>query len=129
MKKVLSLCLALVAVALVASPALAQQPMSPEAAGAAGASSAASAKVWYFACIVFSSAFAMAIASAFCAMAQSRAITMALEGIARQPSVAGRIQTVMVIGLALIESLAIYVLLIALLLYFVKPFDQNVLGL
>src|SRR5438067_12391864 len=43
----------------------------------------------------------------------------AMGGIARQPEAAGRIQTAMIIALALIESLVIYALLIALLLIFV----------
>ena len=55
-------------------------------------------------------------------LAQGRAISAALDGIARQPNAAARIQVAMIIGLALIESLAIYVLLIALIIFFVKPF-------
>src|SRR5438128_10829922 len=43
----------------------------------------------------------------------------AMQGLARQPEAAGRIQTAMIIALALIESLVIYALLIALLLIFV----------
>ena len=42
---------------------------------------------------------------------QGKAAADALEGIARQPEVAGKIQTVMIIALALIESLVIYALL------------------
>lgn len=42
---------------------------------------------------------------------QGKAAAAALEGIARQPEVAGKIQTVMIIALALIESLVIYALL------------------
>jgi len=41
-----------------------------------------------------------------------------IEGIARQPEAAGRIQTAMILVLALIESLVIYALLIALILLF-----------
>jgi len=44
-------------------------------------------------------------------LGQGRAAAAALEGIARQPEAAGKIQTVMIIGLALIESLVIYALL------------------
>jgi F-type H+-transporting ATPase subunit c len=124
MKKALSVLTTLAAVALTAGPALAQN-MPPEA----GASTGAAAKAYYFIWVVITAGFAMAIASSFCALGQSRAITMAVEAIARQPSAAARIQTVMIIGLALIESLAIYVLLIALVLLFVKPFDSSVLGL
>ena len=45
------------------------------------------------------------------ALGQGRAAGAALEGIARQPEAAGRIQTAMIIALALIESLVIYALL------------------
>lgn len=71
---------------------------------------------------IITGGFAMAIASAVAALAQSRAIVAALDGIARQPNAAPRIQVAMIIGLALIESLAIYVLLISLIVFFVKPF-------
>jgi len=71
---------------------------------------------------ILTAGFAMAIASAICALAQGRAISSALDGIARQPGAAPRIQVAMIIGLALIESLAIYVLLISLIIFFVQPF-------
>jgi F-type H+-transporting ATPase subunit c len=71
---------------------------------------------------IVTAGFAMTIASAIAALAQGRAISAAVEGIARQPNAAPRIQVAMIIGLALIESLAIYVLLIALIIFFVKPF-------
>jgi F-type H+-transporting ATPase subunit c len=58
----------------------------------------------------------MAIAAGLCGLGQARAIAAALEGMARQPSAAGRIQVAMIIGLALIESLAIYMLVIAFIL-------------
>lgn len=56
--------------------------------------------------------FSMAFASAACGYAQGKATAAACEGIARNPSAAGAIRTSMIIGLALIESLALYVLVI-----------------
>ncbi|MCH8077263.1 MAG: ATP synthase F0 subunit C [SAR324 cluster bacterium] len=47
---------------------------------------------------------------------QGIAVSSALEGIARNPSAAGQIFTPMIIGLALIESLVIYGLVIAFIL-------------
>ena len=44
----------------------------------------------------------------------------ACEAVARQPEASGKIQGVLLLGLALSESVAIYGLLIALLLIFVK---------
>jgi F-type H+-transporting ATPase subunit c len=76
----------------------------------------------FFLVTVLTGGFAMAIGSAAAALAQGKAVAAALDGIARQPSAAGRIQTAMIIGLAMIESLAIYVLLIVLILFFANPF-------
>ncbi len=60
-----------------------------------------------------SAAFLLGIAAAAGAIGQSRAIAAAVEGIARNPSAAGPIRVAMIIGLALIESLVIYALIIA----------------
>ena len=46
-------------------------------------------------------------------LGQGRTAAAALEGISRNPGASGRIQTPMIIGLALIESLVLYALLIA----------------
>jgi F-type H+-transporting ATPase subunit c len=59
-----------------------------------------------------SSAFGMAIASSLCGLAQGKAIASAVEGMARNPGAARAIQLAMLIGLAFIESLALYTLLI-----------------
>ena len=60
-----------------------------------------------------SAAFLLGIAAAAGAIGQSRAIASACEGIARNPTAAGPIRLAMIIGLALIESLVIYALIIA----------------
>jgi len=62
-------------------------------------------------------AFVLGIAAAAGAMGQSRAIVAACEGIARNPGAAGPIRLAMIIGLALIESLVIYALLLAFFMY------------
>ncbi|PIE03287.1 MAG: F0F1 ATP synthase subunit C [Acidobacteria bacterium] len=61
---------------------------------------------------VITPGFSMAIASGLCGYAQGKAIQSACEGIARNPGAAGNIRTTMIIGLALIESLALYTLVI-----------------
>lgn len=71
---------------------------------------------------VITGGFALAIAAAFGALAQGRGVSAAAEGIARNPSAAGEIRGALILGLVLIESLVIYVLLISLILFFVKPF-------
>ena len=62
---------------------------------------------------LISAAFVLGIAAAAGAIGQSRAIVAACEGIARNPGAAGPIRLAMIIGLALIESLVIYALIIA----------------
>jgi F-type H+-transporting ATPase subunit c len=65
---------------------------------------------------VLAAAFVLGIAAAAGAIGQSRAIVAACEGIARNPGAAGAIRLAMIIGLALIESLVIYALIIAFLI-------------
>lgn len=56
--------------------------------------------------------FGFAIAAGLGAIGQSRIAASAVEGAARNPGAAGRIQTMMILGLALIESLVLFALLI-----------------
>jgi F-type H+-transporting ATPase subunit c len=66
---------------------------------------------------LIAAAFLLAVAAAAGAIGQSKAIVAACEGIARNPGAAGAIRLAMIIGLALIESLVIYALLIAFFVY------------
>ena len=70
---------------------------------------------------VIAAGLGMAIVSGLCGLGQGRAIAAAVEAMGRQPGAAARIQTAMIIGLALIESLAIYMLVIGIILLFVQP--------
>lgn len=70
----------------------------------------------YLAVLAFGVALGLPIAVIAASTAQGKATSTALEGIARQPEAAPRIQVAMIIGLALIESLVIYSLLIFFLL-------------
>lgn len=90
-----SLKVAAVAVALflVSTPAFAQ-----EAAGASAGTG------WG----VFGAMLGMGIAAAVCGMGQGRAAAAALEGIARNPQAAGKIQTPMLIALVFIETLVLF---------------------
>lgn len=58
----------------------------------------------------------LAIAAAGCGLGQGKAVVAACEGIARNPQAAGNIRTTMIIGLAMIEALVIYVLVVAFVL-------------
>ncbi|MEC8841705.1 MAG: ATP synthase F0 subunit C [Candidatus Poribacteria bacterium] len=70
----------------------------------------------YLAVLAFGVTLGLPIAVIFASTAQGKATSTALEGIARQPEATGQIQTAMIIGLALIESLVIYSLLMFFLL-------------
>src|SRR6185369_9011746 len=67
-------------------------------------------------------ALAVGLGSLGPALGQGRAVDAALDAIARQPDASDRISRVLFIGLAMIESLAIYCLVIALILLFANPF-------
>jgi F-type H+-transporting ATPase subunit c len=66
---------------------------------------------------VIGAAFVLGISAAAGAIGQSRAIAAACKGISRNPTAAGAIRLAMIIGLALIESLVIYALLLAFTIY------------
>jgi F-type H+-transporting ATPase subunit c len=55
---------------------------------------------------------AMAIASGLCALAQGKAVASSAEAIARNPGAGGAIRGALLLGLVLIESLALYTLVI-----------------
>jgi F-type H+-transporting ATPase subunit c len=97
MKKFAVLVMAL-AVALTATAAFAEGAAAPVAASGLNASVAA--------------LFAIAIAAFGGSIGMGLSISKAVEGIARNPEASGKIMTTMIIGLALVESLAIYTLVI-----------------
>ncbi len=70
---------------------------------------------------------AMAIGVMLPAVAMGRAITQALDAIARQPESERAVTRTLFIGLAMIESLAIYVLVIVLIVLFRNPLLEFVL--
>ena len=95
MRKTLSIVFMAMAFLLLASPVFAQ------GGGAAGTN-------W----VAITSGFAMAIASGLCALGQGKATASATESLARNPGARPGIQLALILGLALIESLALYTLVI-----------------
>ncbi len=76
-----------------------------------GSAAAAGSTNW----VAITSGFSMAIASGLCGLAQARAVAAAAEGMARNPGAAAAIRFALLLGLVLIESLALYTLVIILL--------------
>ncbi len=67
---------------------------------------------------------AVAVGSISPALAEGRAVVAAMEGIARQPESADSLSRTLFVGLAMIETMAIYCLLVALMLLFANPFAR-----
>ncbi|MGE4543605.1 MAG: ATP synthase F0 subunit C [Pedobacter sp.] len=83
----------------------------------------------FFTWVMITAGFGMAIGSMGTAIGQGLAVKSALEGVARNPGASGKILTTMMIGLAMIESLAIYVFVVAMIILFANPFKDVVLEL
>jgi F-type H+-transporting ATPase subunit c len=62
--------------------------------------------------VAITAGFSMAFASGICALAQGKATASAAEALARNPAARPGIQLALILGLALIESLALYTLVI-----------------
>ena len=71
---------------------------------------------------IVAAALCMAIGSIAPALGEAKAIAQALSSIAQQPDEAGTISRTLFIGLAMIESIAIYCFVIAVILIFANPF-------
>ena len=56
------------------------------------------------------------------ALGEGRAVAAAMDALARQPEAAGTISRTLFVGLAMIETMAIYCLVVALLVLFANPF-------
>lgn len=76
---------------------------------------------WLSIISIVSAAFAVSFGALGPALAEGRSVAAAMEAIARQPEAAGTISRTLFVGLAMIETTAIYCLVIALLLLFANP--------
>lgn len=66
-------------------------------------------------------AIGMVLGAIMPALVEGRAVLKALEGMTRQPEAAGDIRNTLIVSLALLETTAIYVLLVILVLIFANP--------
>ncbi len=83
----------------------------------------------FFTWCVLAAGLGMGIGSIGTGLGQGMAIKSACEGVARNPGASGKILTTMMIGLAMIESLAIYVFVVAMIILFANPFTEQVVEL
>jgi len=78
--------------------------------------------VTFFVATVLAAGLSIGIGAHGTGIGMGNAIKGAVEGVSRNPDTYGRILTTMMIGLAMIESLAIYALIVSLILLFANPF-------
>ena len=76
---------------------------------------------WFVLVSTAAAAIAIALGAMLPAIAMGRAIAQALDALARQPEAERAITRTLFIGLAMIESLAIYVLVVVLIILFRNP--------
>ena len=71
---------------------------------------------------ILAAAIAVSFGAIGPALAEGKAVAAAMDAIARQPEAAGVLSRTLSVGLAMIETMAIYCLVVALLLLFANPF-------
>jgi len=71
---------------------------------------------------IFSAALAVGLGAIGPGIGEGHAVAAALDAIARQPEVANTISRTLFVGLPMIETMAIYCLVIALLVLFANPY-------
>ena len=73
---------------------------------------------------ILAAGIGMALGTVGIGIGQGLAIKSAVEGVSRNPGASGKILTTMMIGLAMIESLAIYALVVSLIILFANPYTE-----
>ncbi len=118
MKKAISVVLLVLSLTILLAPVV----FAEEGAAGAAAAAPGDAKLRYYGVAALACGLAIGIAAFGASIGQGMGLKGATEGIARNPGASGKITTTLIIGLAMIESLAIYALVVALILLFVNPF-------
>jgi F-type H+-transporting ATPase subunit c len=101
MKKSITLTLIALALVLMLSPFALAEELGEEATGAMPLA-------------IMGAALGIGLAALGTGIGQGIGLSKACEGVARNPGASGKIMTILIIGLAMIESLAIYALLVSL---------------
>ena len=84
--------------------------------------------VKFFVACALAAGLGVGLAAFGCGIGQGLGVKSAVEGIARNPESSGKVTVTLLIGLAMIESLCIYALVIALILLFAAPMTKMVTG-
>ncbi len=119
MKRLGYTLLGTLAMALASSLAMAAEAAAPAAAPAAASGDYSKAIV--VAVSIFAAAMVMAAGTMTTALGMGHGLNGAVNAVGRNPEAQGKILTTMMVGLAMIESLAIYALVIALVVIYANP--------
>lgn len=77
---------------------------------------------------IVAAALTIAVGSIAPALGEARALAQALDSMAQQPEMANTLTRTLFVGMAMVESTAIYCLVVALILIFANPFWSHVVG-
>lgn len=77
---------------------------------------------------IITAGFTISVGSIGPALGQGRAVAQALASIAQQPDEANTISRTLFVGLAMIESTAIYCFVVAMILIFLNPFWNEIIA-
>jgi F-type H+-transporting ATPase subunit c len=114
MKRIVAVALLAMLAVMVIAPAV----FASEAAEGAASDGALN----YYAMAVLGCGLGIGLAALGTGIGMGLGIGRACEGVARNPGVSNKIMTTLIVGLALVESLAIYALVVVLIVFFVNPF-------
>lgn len=118
MKKILSVILLSLALICFLAPIAFAEEATKEVAKEA----VSDAKIGYYSMAALACGLAIGLGAFGTGIGQGIGLSKAAEGVARNPGASGKITTTLIIGLAMIESLCIYALVVVLIILFVNPF-------
>ena len=84
------------------------------------------AHIWIALVSIFTAGITIAIGSIGSALGQGRAVSTALSALAQQPDAASTITRTLFVGLAMVESTAIYCFVVSMIVLFANPFWNQV---
>jgi len=83
---------------------------------------------WIAVASIFTAGITIGIGSVGTGLGQGRAVALALSSLAQQPDASSTITRTLFVGLAMIESLAIYCFVVSMILIFANPFWTHVIA-
>jgi F-type H+-transporting ATPase subunit c len=98
--------------------------LAPFCFAAEAATAGKSSNILYYAMAALGCGLGIGVAALGTGIGQGIGLGKACEGVARNPGASGKVTTTLIIGLAMIESLCIYALVVVLVLLFVNPFGK-----